>query len=85
VLIELPMVVGPGPGDPHPSAPRSRDHHRTDRATWRVDLARRERFEDAGWRVVLVGDDDLRGRAASTLVSRIRRHLDDDLRRAGTL
>jgi hypothetical protein len=61
------------------------DHHRTDRATWRVDLARRERFEDAGWRVVLVSDDDLRGRAASTLVSRIRRHLDDHLRRAGTL
>lgn len=51
------------------------DHHRTDRATWRVDLSRREGFEDAGWRVVLVSDDDLRGRAAAVLLSRIRRHV----------
>lgn len=61
------------------------DHHRTDRATWRVDLSRREGFEDAGWRVVLVSDDDLRGAAASVLLARIRRHVAAHRRRAGTL
>jgi len=61
------------------------DHHRTDRATWRLDLSRRERFEDAGWRVVLVSDDDLHGVAASALLARIRRHVAAHRRRAGTL
>lgn len=51
------------------------DHHRLDRETWRRDLRRRERFEDAGWRVVLVSDDDLVGSAAVELISRVRAHL----------
>jgi hypothetical protein len=33
--------------------------HRTDRARWRSDIARREAFEDAGWRVVRVTADAL--------------------------
>jgi very-short-patch-repair endonuclease len=51
------------------------DHHRTDLETWRYDVARRERFEDEGWRVVLVSRDDLRGPAADVLTARIRRYL----------
>lgn len=51
------------------------DHHRTDLETWRYDLARRERFEDEGWRVVLVSRQDLRGAAAAVLTARIRRYL----------
>ncbi|MCJ0702317.1 hypothetical protein FRIG_14445 [Frigoribacterium faeni] len=51
------------------------DHHRTDLETWRYDLARRERFEDEGWRVVLVSRDDLYGAAAAVLTARIRRYL----------
>jgi very-short-patch-repair endonuclease len=49
------------------------DHHRADRETWRYDLRRREGFEDDGWRVVLVSDDDLRGAAAHALVARLAR------------
>jgi hypothetical protein len=51
------------------------DHHRQDRSTWRHDLRRRERFEDSGWRVVLVSDDDLSGRPALELVARLEEHL----------
>jgi hypothetical protein len=50
------------------------DYHRQDRSTWRKDLRRRERFEDSGWRVVLVSDDDLWGRPAFELVARLRKH-----------
>jgi hypothetical protein len=35
------------------------DGHRTDAARFRRDIARRERFEDAGWRVIRVTADDL--------------------------
>jgi hypothetical protein len=35
------------------------DHHRTDPAVFRQDIARRERFEDAGWRVVRATQHDL--------------------------
>ncbi|AMM19590.1 hypothetical protein AX769_04850 [Frondihabitans sp. PAMC 28766] len=35
------------------------DGHRSDRAQWRKDIARYERFQDAGWRVIRVTDDDL--------------------------
>ncbi|GAA4675320.1 hypothetical protein [Frondihabitans cladoniiphilus] len=35
------------------------DGHRTDRRQWRRDLAKYERFADAGWRVIRVTDDDL--------------------------
>ena len=51
------------------------DHHREDRDTWRYDLRRREGFEDDGWRVVLVSDDDLHGAEAQALVARLARLL----------
>lgn len=35
------------------------DQHRTDRAQWRRDIARYELFQEAGWRVTRVTDDDL--------------------------
>jgi hypothetical protein len=35
------------------------DGHRTDAARFRHDISRRERFEDAGWRVIRVTADDL--------------------------
>ncbi|MCU1507506.1 MAG: hypothetical protein QOK46_1918 [Microbacteriaceae bacterium] len=35
------------------------DGHRTDAARFRRDISRRERFEDAGWRVIRVTADDL--------------------------
>ena len=36
------------------------DHHRTDRAQWRKDLARVPRLESAGWHSTRVSADDLR-------------------------
>lgn len=50
------------------------DHHRTDRAQWREDRTRRQLFEDAGYRVIEVTADDLRGGGAA-LAQRIRRLL----------
>lgn len=38
------------------------DHHRTDVATFRSDIERRERFEDEGWRVLRVTGGDARQR-----------------------
>jgi len=49
------------------------DVHRVDRDVWRKDIARRERVEDLGWRMVRVTADDLHHPAA--LVARIRRLL----------
>ncbi len=52
------------------------DQHRSNRAIFRQDLARRERFESAGWSVIRVTDDDLGpGRRAfeQTVRARIRR------------
>ncbi|MGO4300801.1 hypothetical protein [Leifsonia sp. RAF41] len=46
------------------------DIHRVDRATWMKDIARRERVEDLGWRMVRVTAADLRSPHA--LVSRVR-------------
>ncbi len=46
------------------------DIHRTDRAIWHRDIARRERVEDLGWRVVRVTSADLR--APEELIPRIR-------------
>jgi len=46
------------------------DIHRTDQATWRKDIARRERVEDLGWRVVRVTADDIA--APLPLAARIR-------------
>jgi very-short-patch-repair endonuclease len=49
------------------------DVHRVDRIRWMRDVRRRERMEDAGWRVIRVVADDLRAPAA--LVARLRRLL----------
>lgn len=52
------------------------DHHRTDRETFRRDLARRDRFESAGWSVIRVTHDDLGAASRAfeyTVRARIRR------------
>jgi very-short-patch-repair endonuclease len=49
------------------------DLHRSDRGRWRRDIARREAFEDAGWRVVRVTAADLRD--PRELLDRLRRLL----------
>lgn len=50
------------------------DGHRTSRRRWLQDLIRVQLFEDAGYRVILVGSDDLED-GASALIARIRRIL----------
>jgi hypothetical protein len=47
------------------------DIHRTDRVVWQRDIARRERVEDLGWRMVRITAADLA--SPSELVRRIRR------------
>jgi hypothetical protein len=49
------------------------DVHRVDREVWMKDLARRERVEDAGWRMIRVTAADLHTPAA--LVARVRKLL----------
>ncbi|MET1020566.1 MAG: hypothetical protein ABWX62_11310 [Microterricola sp.] len=52
------------------------DQHRTSREIFRQDLARRERFESAGWSVIRATDDDLgiaRREFEHTVRARIRR------------
>ena len=51
------------------------DEHRTDPQRFRRDIARRERFADAGWRTVRVTEADLHGRAARELIDRVARCL----------
>jgi hypothetical protein len=51
------------------------DEHRTDPQRFRRDIARRERFADAGWRTIRVTEADLHGRAARELVDRVARCL----------
>lgn len=67
-------------GTPDLAYPRERiaieyegEVHATDLDTFRDDIERRERFEDAGWRVIRVTADHLRNPVA--LVQRIRRAL----------
>ncbi|MET1052648.1 MAG: hypothetical protein ABWX65_08420 [Mycetocola sp.] len=50
------------------------DYHRTDARTFRRDIARRERFEEHGWRVVRVTGDDLSG-SRRAFIARARRIL----------
>jgi len=50
------------------------DEHRTSRARWLKDLTRIQLLEDAGYRVMLVGSDDLRD-GAQGLIARVRRAL----------
>ena len=47
------------------------DIHRTDRLRFRSDITRRERLEDAGWRVIRITDDDLRD-GGRELLRRVR-------------
>jgi very-short-patch-repair endonuclease len=49
------------------------DDHRISRKRWLEDLTRRQLFEDAGYRVIELGADDLVNELA--LVERIRRAL----------
>lgn len=51
------------------------DYHRTDRKQWLEDLTRTQLFEDAGYRVMLVGADDVTPRNVAALITRIRRAL----------
>lgn len=51
------------------------DEHRTDPQRFRRDIARRERFADAGWRTIRVTEADLHGRAARELIARVARCL----------
>lgn len=51
------------------------DVHRTDRATWLKDLQRVQLFEDAAYRVILVGGDDLSPTGMPALCARVRRAL----------
>lgn len=46
------------------------DIHRTDRNTWLRDVERRQRLEDAGWRIITVTADDVRNPAR--LITRVR-------------
>jgi hypothetical protein len=49
------------------------DVHRTDRRTWLQDLQRIQLFEDAGYRVILVGGDDITPVGLPPLCARVRR------------
>jgi hypothetical protein len=51
------------------------DEHRTDRARWLRDLTRVQEFEDAGYRTIHVGADDLAPAGRPALVDRVRRAL----------
>jgi len=46
------------------------DYHRTDRRSWQVDVERRQRLEDAGWRILTVTAATLRN--PTTFLSRLR-------------
>ncbi|WP_458041928.1 MULTISPECIES: hypothetical protein [Bacteria] len=50
------------------------DDHRRSRSRWLEDLTRRQLFEDAGYRLIEIGADDLVDEAA--LVARVRRALE---------
>ncbi|WP_157510093.1 hypothetical protein [Frondihabitans sp. Leaf304] len=50
------------------------DYHRTDRDQWFADIARRERFDDAGWRTARVTAADMRHLdALCTRIARLHR------------
>ncbi|MEN2741224.1 hypothetical protein ABCS02_25855 [Microbacterium sp. X-17] len=51
------------------------EEHRVDRQRWLHDLTRVQLFQDAGYRVILIGAADLLPRNRSALVARIRRSL----------
>ncbi len=49
------------------------DQHRTDRNQWLEDLTRVQLFEDAGYRTMLIGADDVTDRTLPALIARIIR------------
>jgi len=51
------------------------DHHRTDPATWRRDVERRQRLEDAGWLIITATADDVI-RHPERVIARIRAALE---------
>jgi hypothetical protein len=51
------------------------DVHRIDRDTWRSDLTRVQLFEDAGYRVILAGADDVTPEGLPLFAARLRRAL----------
>jgi very-short-patch-repair endonuclease len=51
------------------------DIHRLDLRVFRKDIARRERVEDHGWRMLRVTADDLQPAAQSRLIARVSRAL----------
>lgn len=51
------------------------DVHRTDRDTWRQDLTRVQLFEDAGYRLMLAGADDIAPEGMRAFADRVRRAL----------
>jgi hypothetical protein len=80
---ELQVPVHTAEGERHADAgyPEQRvlleyqgDHHRTDRRQWLSDLTRIQLFEDAGYRTILVGRDDVHPSCAA-LAARVRRAL----------
>lgn len=55
------------------------DHHRTDQATWRRDVERRQLLEDAGWLIITATADDVI-RHPDRLIRRIRLAIERRLR-----
>lgn len=51
------------------------DLHRTDRPVWMRDIARRQRLEEAGWRIITVTAEDIR--EPSRFIARVCRALVD--------
>ncbi len=51
------------------------DVHRVSKERWRQDLTRVQLFEDAGYRTIMIGADDLRGGARERLLERVARAL----------
>jgi hypothetical protein len=51
------------------------DVHRTDKDTWRKDLTRVQLFEDAGFRTILAGADDIAPQGMRPFAARVRRAL----------
>ena len=51
------------------------DVHRVDPRTWRSDLTRVQLFEDAGYRVMLAGADELTLEGLPAFAARVRRAL----------
>ncbi|MBN9606661.1 MAG: hypothetical protein J0G30_08625 [Actinomycetales bacterium] len=79
-VTQHPVDVGGGVLHPDLAWPELRigleyegDEHRLDRARWRADITRRERFEAAGWRVIRVHHEHLGSPSArAEFLTRVR-------------